>query len=527
MKKKEYIVVGGGIAGLTAAVYLSKEKKDVLLIEKNEKCGGLMNSFERDGFHFEGGARALVNSGLVIPMKEELGLNINFLKNQISVGIENEIFKIEGEESLLDYEKLLKKLYPQSVAEINVLIDEIKKVINDLKVLYGADNPLFSKTKKDITMIPSVFKWLIKFFHTIYRINKLNIPMEKYLSKIIANNSLFDVFSQHFFKGTPAFFSLSYFALYNDYIYPENGVGGFTQKICEKIKEYGSEVLTNTSIVKVYAREKIIEDINGNQYQYEKLIWAADLKKLYSIIDFEDLPAKYKNKFIKEKDLILSSKGAESVFTLFAAVNEPVSTFSNITSAHLFYTPSKQGLGNTHRQRLKDILSNWDNINKDKIFSWLDDFIKLNTFEVSMPALRNPKLAPEGKTGIIISFLADFDLFEIIKKDGWYGEFKNKIEDKVIEVFSSTIFPFLKEKLIFKFSASPITLFERVDSSEGSIVGWSFENKIPTVDNMMKMNDSVKTSIPSIFKVGKWAYSPAGGPTAIMTGRLAAKLALK
>jgi len=67
MTEKDYVVVGGGIAGLTAAVYLSRSKHDTLLIEKRDRCGGMMNSFTRDGFHFEGGARALVNSGLVVP----------------------------------------------------------------------------------------------------------------------------------------------------------------------------------------------------------------------------------------------------------------------------------------------------------------------------------------------------------------------------------------------------------------------------------------------------------------------------
>ncbi|MEJ5274029.1 MAG: NAD(P)/FAD-dependent oxidoreductase, partial [Spirochaetota bacterium] len=282
---------------------------------------------------------------------------------------------------------------------------------------------------------------------------------------------------------------------------------------------------------KINSEKNMIEDSNHNQYYYDKLIWAADLKRLYENLEIDELKDRIKIKVEKEKNLILSSKGAESVFSLFLAVDEPGSTFSKITSGHLFYTPSKDGLGQTHRKILKEILENWKNLDKEEnkkiVFNWLNDFISLNTFEVSIPNLRNPKLAPDGKTGVIISFLSDFELFERIKKEGWYEEIKEKIEDKVIEVFSNSIFPFLKDKLIFKFSASPMTIFEMVDSSEGSIVGWSFENKIPTVDKMIKMNDSVKTSIPNIFKAGKWAYSPAGGPTGIMTGRLAAKIGMK
>lgn len=67
MIKKDIICVGGGVAGLTAALGLTDLGKEVLLIEKNDKCGGLMNTFEKEGFRFEGGARALVNAGLVKP----------------------------------------------------------------------------------------------------------------------------------------------------------------------------------------------------------------------------------------------------------------------------------------------------------------------------------------------------------------------------------------------------------------------------------------------------------------------------
>jgi len=53
------IIVGGGIAGLTTAAYLSKAGHATLLCEKEDKCGGLINTFERDGFVYDGGIRAM------------------------------------------------------------------------------------------------------------------------------------------------------------------------------------------------------------------------------------------------------------------------------------------------------------------------------------------------------------------------------------------------------------------------------------------------------------------------------------
>ncbi|MCX7775763.1 MAG: NAD(P)/FAD-dependent oxidoreductase [Spirochaetaceae bacterium] len=524
MTQHECIVVGGGIAGLTAAVYLAKAGKKTLLLEKNERCGGLMTSFVREGFHFEGGARALVNSGLVGPMLEELGIDLRLLPNPVSLGIEDRLFPVRGEESLGDYARVLKELYPESVAEIDALFREIAEVIKDLKVLYGVDNPLFSKTPRNLAMLPGMLKWLGQFVHTISRIKKLSIPMERFFSSFMTNQALIDVFSQHFFRGTPAFFTLSYFALYNDYRYPEGGMGAFTQRLADRIRDFGGMVLTGTEVVRVLSGRRMLEDARGNQYGYENLIWAADLKRLYSIIDTGELPSGARAAVQKEQARILAARGAESVFTLYVALDEPVEALSSIPTGHLFYTPSRKGLGSTVKSELRAMLDHWTSTTREQVQAWLRDFCALNTFEISIPAMRDASLAPPGKTGLIISLLADYELFKKVAADGWYQELKQYLEDAIIEVLSRTLLPSLRDRILFRFSASPLTLARIDGSSEGAIVGWSFEHPLPVPSSMLQMNKSVQTTIPHVFKAGQWSFSPAGGPTAIMTGRLAAKM---
>jgi len=75
-EKSTVIVVGGGIAGLTAAAYVAKKGVDVLLIEKNSTCGGLINTFARDGFVFDGGVRALESAGIIKPMLADLQIDL-------------------------------------------------------------------------------------------------------------------------------------------------------------------------------------------------------------------------------------------------------------------------------------------------------------------------------------------------------------------------------------------------------------------------------------------------------------------
>src|SRR5512137_678827 len=97
------IIVGGGIAGLTSAAYLSREGQKVLLIEKNRECGGLVNSFTRDGFQFDAGVRALEDAGIIFAMLKDLSVKLEVVKSPVSLGIENELLHIENAESLLKY----------------------------------------------------------------------------------------------------------------------------------------------------------------------------------------------------------------------------------------------------------------------------------------------------------------------------------------------------------------------------------------------------------------------------------------
>lgn len=514
MINEQVLIVGGGIAGLTAAIYAAKAGYKVTLFEKNDKCGGLVSSFSYEGFLFDGGTRAL--EGFLFPLLKDLEISLEYVKTPVSVGIEDTIVMVNSESGIQEYRHLLELMYPDAHIEIDKIFKPITKMG---RFLAGVNRFLNSKQIERLYGLADIVR-------NIKVLLKMNTPMERYFKESlgITNQSLQDIILQHFFKGTPAFFALGYLYLYPDYIYTKGGTGTLAIKMEEKALAMGVNIVPNTPIQTVIPSEKIIIDENGGKHQYNHLIWAADLKKLYRSLDVQGLPGAVLAQFYKERERILKHKGAESIFTLFIAVDEEPEYFSRIASSHLFYTPSRKGLGALIREEQDAILNHWDRYSKTKILEWLEKVCRYNTFEIAVPVLKDPQAAPPHKTGLIVSFLFEYEIAKKAYDSGWYEELKEAVSQFIIKILAQTIYKGIDKKIIFTLSATPLSIEKISGSSEGAVIGWSMEQPPPVVNSMLKMKDSVKTAIPSILKAGQWTMSPAGIPTAVMTGQIAARM---
>jgi len=524
--KHRTIIVGAGMAGLTAAAYLVRAGHDVLLLEKNKECGGLLNSFSRDGFTFDAGARSILNAGVIHPMLKELGIELEFLASPVSIGIEKDIIHLTPETGLDDYKQLLEKLYPESINDIGKIDSKIRKIMKDMRILYAIDNPNF-REEKDGAYLRQLLGWLPRFLPVLRRMSRQNEPVESYLEKLTSNQSLIDIIAQHFFKKTPTSFALGYFYSYTDYIYPKGGTGELPKAIAQRIIELGGIIQTETEIIEVDPSGRIVKDRDGNTYSYDVLIWSADLKTLYRILDTNDLDEQVKPEISEQKELLLSKRGCDSVCSLFVGVDMPLEQFSSISKGHFFYTPLKDGLGEVHWSELDSLIENFETKSKEEVLQWLDKYCQLTTYEISIPAFRDPTLAPEGKTGLEISMLFEYDLVKKVEEANWYEEFRTEIKNRMLDALSSSIYPGLKDKVLIESFSTPLEIAKIAGTSEGAIVGWSYLSPVPVVHELRKIPSSVKTPIPNVYQAGQWAYSPAGIPTAIITGWNAAKNVMK
>ncbi|MFK4427400.1 MULTISPECIES: phytoene desaturase family protein [Bacillus] len=76
MNTFDVAIVGGGLAGLTASIYLAKSGRKVIVLEKSSRFGGRGMTINKNGICMNLGAHALYRGGAAFLTFNELGLNL-------------------------------------------------------------------------------------------------------------------------------------------------------------------------------------------------------------------------------------------------------------------------------------------------------------------------------------------------------------------------------------------------------------------------------------------------------------------
>lgn len=515
----DIIVVGGGLAGLTASAYLSENKINNLLIEKEDRLGGLVNSFTRNGFTFDSGIRSLENQGILFPFLKNFNIDLDLKKTRVTIGFKDEFIKLDSYKKLDDYFQILKNLFPENKKDIKKISKDIKDICRYQGIIGEIDNPLLMK-EEDLKNLKFLFKtlmpWLFKQGKYSKKLEKYTGSIEDYLGKLTDNQSLIDMISQHFFKNTPVTFALSYFNMYLDYYYPKEGTGELPKALENTINELGGEILKSEKVIEVDNINNEIKTETEKIFKYNKLIWAADQKTLYEILKDKDL------ELIKEKKKIISkNKGTDSILTLWLGTDLRKEELENNLGEHSFYTPKKIGISS---------IEDWRDIEEkteENIYNWLEKYLGLTTFEVSNPGMRSEKLAPEGKMGMIISTLLDYELVKYIADNFEYEKFKDFVAKKIISIFEENLFPKFSRRVLFNIVGTPLTIEKFTGNYQGSISSWEFSSEMPSESDFKKMAEVIYTGFDDIYQCGQWTFSPGGIPVSILTGKLAADEILK
>jgi phytoene dehydrogenase-like protein len=124
MHQKTAIVIGGGLAGLTAAVYLARGGRRVVVVEKGRHPGGRAQTQIKNGFYFNLGPHALFTSGAARGILQELKINVNGkIPNPKSAAL---VANSPGEFSIFQLPKDFKSLLTTSLFSLAEKVDYAK-----------------------------------------------------------------------------------------------------------------------------------------------------------------------------------------------------------------------------------------------------------------------------------------------------------------------------------------------------------------------------------------------------------------
>lgn len=286
-----------------------------------------------------------------------------------------------------------------------------------------------------------------------------------------------------------------------------------TEKLADYIQEHGGEIRKESAVLQVDGEKRQVHT-KDETFTYQKLIWAADQKTLY-----ENLQGIRLSSVDQYREKLKVASSGDSILTVYMGVDLHPPYFQEHGGAHSFYTPSLEGLSS---------LKPWIKARDAGVLDdWVKQYLERTTYEISCPALRDPALAPEGKTGLLLSTLMDYNLVRDYEERGRYEELKSLCTKTILQILSQHHFPGLLDKVQFAFCSTPLTIQKETGNAQGAITGWAFTGEIPAEHRFTKIKKAIDTPIPHVYQCGQWTFSPAGLPVSILTGKVAAEAVVK
>jgi len=477
---KKIVVVGAGIAGLSAAIYAKRSGFDVTLIEQHSVAGGTCTSWKRKGYLFEGAVHWLTGSS---PKTElyQLWKETGALNDNVKVLLPEIFAAVEHNGQILylyrDIERTaahLSSVSPDDKQKLRRLVNDVKAfscmqmLVYDIKGV-KTENPKRFTLKTLMKMLPALSK--------MGRLNKISCkdyteqfkhPGIRRLLKIVP-----DDYSAVSLAATLSTLDTG------DGGYPEGGSIALADRMVKTFKDLGGKLLLNTTVKKV-----IIEKgtVTGVKLENENLDADAVIVTRESIAakTLFDIP-------LEEKWLTELCKNTKPVSCIFISLGIRTKISQTPIPAWELEQPIYYA-GKTSTE----------------IF-----FYNYAGYE---------GYAPDGCSALTTALMGDtYDFWKKAKEEGRYEEEKRKIADQISRIICKK-YPQAEGNIEVIDIATPLTYERYTGAYHGS---WM---SVLGAGDKMKSYPGDCKNVSGLFFAGHRLMSPGGLPVAVFTGRQAAQM---
>ncbi|HZJ47506.1 MAG TPA: NAD(P)/FAD-dependent oxidoreductase [Acidimicrobiia bacterium] len=498
------VVIGAGLGGLSAAGYLAKGGRKVVVLEHHSVPGGYAHEFKRRGFRFEVALHALDGAGpggWLHPMLDDLGVldRVEFVRLDPFYTARFSDYEITVPSDLSEYLRQLENDFSDEVDGIADLFAAIRRVAHDMG--------RFTKDRK--AGIRSTPMEMMQRYPDMAMAFSQN--WQAFMDRFIRDQRLQAVISAlwGYLGLPPSKISAGLFALVlssyhmSGAWYPRGGSQAMSRAMVDAIVERGGEVRFRNTVTKIDVedtRAVAIETDRGLRVEADLFISNASPLATTTLVGRDHFD-----------DSFLTS------------VDRDVPALSNLV-VYLGLDRDLVAQGWHHHEFF---LSDGFDIEADYEAMMVGDFSKAGLV-IANYTEADPGCAPKGKSILVIVSLAAWSY-----KDSWgtggdladysknkeYLRLKDEAADHLIDRVEQLI-PGLRDSIIVKEVATPLTNMRYGLNPGGSIYG-----REQTVENMMNRRSS-KSPIPNLLFAGAWVGG-GGMSAAIASGRGAASAAEK
>ena len=486
MTQKKIVIIGGGVAGLSAGIYAAMNGFDTEIIEMHSVAGGQCTAWDRKKYRFDYCLHWLV--GTSHGAFHEIWKETNVLNNQTEVinhEIHSRILDKDGNEFIIysnidRWEKYLLEYAPEDEASIRKMCNDMRK---SALLEPFATPPELRSPIEYITILPK----MMPILNVVRKFGRLSC--EDYFDTLKLKNEklksvLYGMYGGRNFSALAFIFMLGWFHQKNAG-YIKGGSYPFAQRMVGKFEKLGGKITYKKRVEKIIVENNKAKGViltDGTKIAADYVIGAADG---YSTI-YKMLEGKYVSKEIDH-----AYKNWE-LFTPLVQVSFGINKQIESKAPIIVVNNKDLSIGRT----------------------------KLDAGFSVMNYAFDSTMAPEGKTAIVMRYESPWKLWENIDGEAYKQE-KIQIEKDAIEKLEM-VYPGISEYIEVIDIATPKTDVRYTGVKDGA-----YEGFMPTKENMMK---SLKMTLPKLqnfYMAGQW-LSPGGGlPPAAQTGKFSVMLICK
>lgn len=482
MSQKKIIIIGGGLAGLTAAAYLARAGLKVAIFEKHTQLGGYVSSFVRKGFIFPSGPTSFGSNGVVFPILEELGLceKQKFVESGFQISWEKHDVALDNIDSV--YERLL-EFYPGEKRSLSHYFRWVK--VGAIGFHESINNGMMFGKNIIKTIVKLIFHHPLLFWALQVANKQTNRSLHNHF---IDNDDLRKKMNQ---LGYPVMSGKNTLGMWGTYFFDSwVPVGGFQEianTLASFIQQNGGEIHVEEQVTRILVKDGKaygIELKDGEIAHSDFVVSAADFRcTCLDLIGKEQLPKSLIHK-------LENVKPSESIFSVWlglrnsAELSEKLKRFKN---SHAYFTCS--------------------------------DGVEI---QLALLSKDDSSIAPPGKHCLTIRRLSSYENWSTNQNEiENYKKLKNAYCEDLISRAEEFI-PGIKTHIEVKESATPLT-FERYTANwKGSTAGWNWNPKfLPHFDFEKDL------PIKNFYPIGHYVYNPGGVPTAMITAWYIAREIIK